>query len=92
MGEGATAGVKAAMRGSGRNAPMMGHMQVSIHVHRSCGGEVGQVSCGGDFVNSRCSGSVSGGEVVGGGLKQKHWLIEEHVKSQSVSGVNKSGL
>ena len=32
------------------------------------------------------------GEVAGEGLKQRHWLIEEHVKSQSVSGVEESGL
>ena len=29
---------------------------------------------------------------MGEGLKQRHWLVEEHVKSQSVSGVDESGL
>ena len=30
--------------------------------------------------------------MVGKELKQRHWLIEEHVKSQSVNRVDKSGL
>ena len=29
---------------------------------------------------------------MGGGLKQRHWPVEECVKSQIVSGVDKSGL
>ena len=29
---------------------------------------------------------------MGEGLKQRHWLIKEHVKSQSVSGVDENGL
>ena len=30
--------------------------------------------------------------MVGKGLKQRHWLIEKYVKSQSVRRVDKSGL
>ena len=33
-----------------------------------------------------------GGGVEGEGLKQKHWPIEEHVKSWSDSRVDESGL
>ena len=49
-GGGATAEVNAAMRKSGRSAPMMGCTWVSIYVHGLHGGEVGRVSCGGDSV------------------------------------------